>query len=147
MSDSLRPHGLYSPWNTGKNTGVGSRALLQGIFPAQGSNAGLQHYRRILYQLSHQGSPLLCIDIVIVSKLGGIIYAEREERSKTQIKAEDKRAQNNHRSLVFTVVQVGFKTVYNNYCLSSSLFVLILAEVDSHWHSSFGVNGQKSDSS
>jgi len=25
MSDSLQPHGLYSPWNSlGKNTGVGS---------------------------------------------------------------------------------------------------------------------------
>ena len=83
-----------------------------------------------------------CIPSVI-----SMCQAEREERSKTQIKAEDKRAQNNHRSLVFTVVQVGFKTVYNNYFLSSSLFVLILAEVDSHWHSSFGVNGQKSDSS
>ena len=31
MSNSLRPHGLYSPWNSpGQNTGVGSRSLLQG---------------------------------------------------------------------------------------------------------------------
>ena len=30
------PHGLYSPWNSlGKNTGVGSHSLLQGIFPTQ----------------------------------------------------------------------------------------------------------------
>ena len=57
MSDSLWPHGLYSPWNSpGHNTGVGSRFLLQGIFPAQGSNPGLLHCRRILYQLSHQGN-------------------------------------------------------------------------------------------
>ena len=41
----------------GKNTGVGCQALLQGIFPTQGSNPGLPHCRRILYQLSHQGSP------------------------------------------------------------------------------------------
>ena len=28
MSDSLRPHGLYSPWNSpGQNTGVGSLSL------------------------------------------------------------------------------------------------------------------------
>ena len=34
VSDSLRPHGLYSPWNSpGQNTGVGSLSLLQGIFP------------------------------------------------------------------------------------------------------------------
>ena len=60
VSDSLRPHGLYSPWNsTDQNTGVGSRSFLQGIFPTQGSNPGLPHCRRIFfYQLSHKGSPL-----------------------------------------------------------------------------------------
>ena len=40
-----------------KNTGVGSLFLLQGIFPTQGLNPGLPHCRRILYHLSHQGSP------------------------------------------------------------------------------------------
>ena len=55
VSDSLRPHGLYSPWNSpGQNTGVGSLSLLQGIFPAQGSNTGLPHCRQVLYQLSHR---------------------------------------------------------------------------------------------
>ena len=58
VSDSLQPHGLYSPWNSpGQNTGVGSCSLLQGIFPTQGSYPGLPHCRRILYQLSHEGSP------------------------------------------------------------------------------------------
>ena len=57
MPDSLRPHGLYSPWNSpGQNTGVGSLFLLQEIIPTQGSNPGLLHCRWILYQLSHQGS-------------------------------------------------------------------------------------------
>ena len=32
---------------------MGSLALLQGIFPTQGSNPGLPHCRRILYQLSY----------------------------------------------------------------------------------------------
>ena len=41
----------------GKNTGVGCHALLQGIFPTQGSNPGLWHCRKILYHLTHQGSP------------------------------------------------------------------------------------------
>ena len=36
---------------------VGSLSLLQEIFPTQGSNPGLPHCRRILYQLSHMGSP------------------------------------------------------------------------------------------
>ena len=58
MSDSLRPRGLHGPWNSlGQNTGMGNLSLLQGIFPPQGSNPGLPHCRRILYQLSHQGSP------------------------------------------------------------------------------------------
>ena len=39
----------------GKNTGVGCHSPLQGIFPTQGSNPGLPHFRRILYHLSHQG--------------------------------------------------------------------------------------------
>ena len=57
VSDSLQPHGLYSPWNSpDQNTGVGSRSLLWGIFPTQGSNPSLLHCRQILYQLSHQGS-------------------------------------------------------------------------------------------
>ena len=58
VSDSLWPHGLYSPWNSpGENTGVGSLSLLHGIFPTQGLNPGLLHCRQIFYQLSHKGSP------------------------------------------------------------------------------------------
>ena len=41
----------------GKDTGVGCHALFQGIFPTQGSNPGLLHYRWIPYCLGHQGSP------------------------------------------------------------------------------------------
>ena len=46
--------------SSGKNTGVGCHSLLQRIFPIQGSNPGLPHCRRILYHLSHQGSPRFC---------------------------------------------------------------------------------------
>ena len=59
MSDPLRPSGLQParllcPWDSsGKNTGVDCHALLQGIFPTQGSNPGLPHCRQILYHLSH----------------------------------------------------------------------------------------------
>ena len=43
-----------SPWNSpGQNTRVSSLFLLQGIVPTQGSNLGLLHCGRILYQLSH----------------------------------------------------------------------------------------------
>ena len=58
ISDSLQPHGLYSPWNSiVQNFGVGSLSLLQGIFPTQELNRGLLHSGWILYQLSHKGSP------------------------------------------------------------------------------------------
>ena len=48
---------LLCPWNfPSKNTGVGSRSLLQGTFPTQELSPGLLHCRWILHQLSHQGS-------------------------------------------------------------------------------------------
>ena len=57
VSNSLRPHELYSPWKSpGQNTGMGSLSLLQGIFPTQRSKPSLPHCRQILYQLSHKGS-------------------------------------------------------------------------------------------
>ena len=65
VSNSLRPHGLYSPWTSpGQNTGVGSLSLLQGIFPTQGSNPGLPPCRQSLYQLSHKGSPDVKVGII-----------------------------------------------------------------------------------
>ena len=51
-------HGLFSPWNSpGQNTAVGSCSHLQRVFPTQGLNPGLPCCRRILYHLSHKGSP------------------------------------------------------------------------------------------
>ena len=52
------------PQGKAKNTEVGSLSLLQGIFPTQESNLGLLHCRRILQQLSYQGSP----DLGVISK-------------------------------------------------------------------------------
>ena len=49
------------PQGKPKNTGVGCHSLLQGIFPTQGLNPGLLHFRWILYQLSNKGSPILCM--------------------------------------------------------------------------------------
>ena len=53
---------MDSPWNSpSQSTGVDSHSLLQEIFPTQGSNLGVPHCRRILYQLSHQGSPRILL--------------------------------------------------------------------------------------
>ena len=49
--------------SAGKNTGVGCRFLLQGIFPTQILNPGLLHCRQIL--LSHQESPLCVYKIIL----------------------------------------------------------------------------------
>ena len=63
MSDSLPSHEqeptrILCPQDSpGKNTGVGCHFLFQRIFPTKGLNLGLLHCRRILYHLSHQGSP------------------------------------------------------------------------------------------
>ena len=57
-SPTLRADSLPAePQGKPKNTGVGCCFLLQGIFPAQGSNPGLPHCRQTLYHLSHQGIP------------------------------------------------------------------------------------------
>ena len=52
QTDSLPPESPGKP----KNIGVGSLLLLQRNFLTQESNWGLLHCKRILYQLSYQGS-------------------------------------------------------------------------------------------
>ena len=63
VSDSLWPHGLQltrllCPWNfPGRNTRMGNRTLLQGIFPVQGSNPGLTRCSQIPYCLATREVP------------------------------------------------------------------------------------------
>ena len=68
-SSSLRPHGLCD--SPGKNTGVGCHALLQGIFPAQGSNPGLPHCGQIPYCLSHQGRKMRGLSNAVTMVVAG----------------------------------------------------------------------------
>ena len=64
--DCSSPGSSLCSWNfPGKNTGVVSHSLLQGIFLTQGSNPGLPHCRQVLYHLSHQGSPYICTCVYI----------------------------------------------------------------------------------
>ena len=51
-----------------KNTGVGSRSLLRGIFLIQELNRGLLHCRQILYQLSYQGRLEMKTGIILARK-------------------------------------------------------------------------------
>ena len=65
-----------------------SHFLLQGIFPTQGSNPGLLHFRQILYHLSHQRSPPIDYSLIfnifklpIASRIKGslCVYLKKEE--------------------------------------------------------------------
>ena len=55
MTTSAWPRGLQPPrllcaWDSpGKKAGVGCHALLQGVFPTEGSNLGVRHCRQIFY--------------------------------------------------------------------------------------------------
>ena len=66
VSDILRPHGLQParllcPWDSlGRNAGVGSHSLLQGIFPTYRSQLGLLHCRWSLYCLSTREPTYTC---------------------------------------------------------------------------------------
>ena len=64
-SPTLKVYSLPSePPGKLMKTGVGSLSFLQETFLTQGSNWGLRHCRQILYQLSYQGSPYLCLNQV-----------------------------------------------------------------------------------
>ena len=65
QADSLPAESPGKP----KNTGVGSLSLLQRIFLTQESSQGLPNCRRILYQLSYQGSPYICVCVCILYKI------------------------------------------------------------------------------
>ena len=56
---------------------MGCHSLLQGIFPTQGSNLGLLHFRQILYHLSHQGSPKM---VMIYYLPRGTVHLTAESR-------------------------------------------------------------------
>ena len=64
LPNSLWPHGLQltrllCPWDfPGNDTRVGCHFLLQEIFPTQGSNPGLLHYRQILHHWATREAPI-----------------------------------------------------------------------------------------
>ena len=67
----LQPARLLWQWNSpGKNTGVGSHSLLQGILSAQGLNLSLLYCRWILHHLSHQRTPIAVCTLLKKIRLG-----------------------------------------------------------------------------
>ena len=85
VSKSPRYH-----FSSGQNTGMGSLSLLQRIFPTQGLNPGLLHFKWILYHLSHQESPemanhssILTWKISWTEEPGGLQYMGLQELDTT----------------------------------------------------------------
>ena len=73
QTHGLEPARLLCPWNSpGKNNGVGSYSLLQGIFLTQRSNLDLLHCGWILYHLSHQGTPIVKTSPLKTTSPGGL---------------------------------------------------------------------------
>ena len=69
----LQPTRLLCPQdNFGKDTGVGCRFLLQGIFLTQGSNPHLLHQQADSLALSHLGSP----ELIYTHDLNYCVYVE-----------------------------------------------------------------------
>ena len=70
---------------SGKNTGVSSHPLFQGIFPTQGLNPGVLHCWQILYCLSHQETPHPYVNYFLINqekleeKMGCEMYQLEEE--------------------------------------------------------------------
>ena len=90
-SPSLQADSLPAePQGKPKNTGVGSLSLLQQIFPMQESNWGLLHCRRILYQLSYQGSMCLAWIVLGMQQILGM-YVFKEHTLKEGRRKEDGR--------------------------------------------------------
>ena len=113
MSNSLWPHGLYSPRNSpGQNARVGSYSLLQGIFPTQGSNPGLPHCRQILYTSWAKWSP---------GMLKWIVYpfSSRSSLPRTQIRV--------------TCIAAGFFTSWATRRASGILLLLYYREDFWRW--------------
>ena len=90
VSDSLRPYGLwlFCPWDPpDKNTGVGCHALLQGIFPTQGSNLNLClfHWQVGSLPLAPLGKPwrnsYSCAKGYVVKDIHHILVCDRKVRS------------------------------------------------------------------
>ena len=84
--DSLRPYGpqparLPCPWDSpGKNTGVGCHALLQGIFPTQGSNQYLLcllHWQADSLPLASLGKMFITI-LYVMEKRGHNLSAQQQ---------------------------------------------------------------------
>ena len=100
MSDSVQPYGLLPasflcPWDSsGKDTGVDSHCLLQGLFLTQGSNPGLLHWQAESFPVRHEGLdprefPSMDIIFLSVHKMVSILKLSGKKMSQSQLRRKD----------------------------------------------------------
>ena len=69
MSESLQPHGLYSPWTSpGWNTGVDSRSFLQGNLSNPGIEPRFPALQADSLPAKPQGKPLIRHDLALINE-------------------------------------------------------------------------------
>ena len=105
----------------GKNTAVGFHALLQCLFPIQGSNLGLPHCRQILYRPSHQGSPRI-LEWVTYPFSPGELHTTRIILRCPELQEDSLPAElpGKHPS-VFTAIQIIHLMTFLSFCLHATL--------------------------
>ena len=105
----------------GKNTGVPCHALLQGIFPTQGSNPGLLHCRRILFPFEPPGKPKNTT-VGSLSLLQGIFPAQ--ELNWGLLHCRQILYQLSYQGSTYTVPSILF-FIYSQFYLPLSLLTLL----------------------
>ena len=139
LSEWVSPPGFPVDGDSpGKNTGVSCHALLQGIFPTQGSNPGSQHCKWILYGLSHQRNPRILEWVAFPFSrgtpdprinLGSPAFADRFFTSWATREALKRAEERVNEALLINRHKVSVKwdqSVVKIYCMTLYLYYIIL---------------------
>ena len=89
----------------GRNTGVSSHALLQGIFPTQESNTCLLHCRQIFYRRTIRKAFILrLLDVFLGHRREGLLHASLQvkRRNKCAVFSAETSVNTNIYSFVYT---------------------------------------------
>ena len=105
----------------GKNIRLVCHALLQGIFPIQGSNPGLPHCRWILYHLSYQGS-------VTWMQLYATVFFLSQKRNTQLTQVNIQIMTNDNKLFEATKIWTAYVSIRNNkqYVKETQLFQTVL---------------------
>ena len=105
----------------GKNIRLVCHALLQGIFPIQGSNPGLPHCRWILYHMSYRGS-------VTWMQLYATVFFLSQKRNTQLTQVNIQIMTNDNKLFEATKIWTAYVSIRNNkqYVKETQLFQTVL---------------------